>query len=78
MAPTKKILLIDDDPAIAEMVGLMVGVFRRDRFFLDHAPNFADGLARMLSGEYALCLLNFHLGERNGLELLREVKAQGC
>ena len=78
MPPPRKILLIDDDPAIAELVGFMLGVFRRERFGLEHRADYAGGLQSLVSGDFALCLLDYNLGERNGLQLLREAKAQHC
>jgi two-component system, cell cycle response regulator len=45
---------------------------------LEHADDYDRGLQRLLGGGYALCLLDYHLGDRNGLELLREAKAANC
>ena len=78
MNNAKKILLIDDDPAMAEMIGLLVSGFRRGPFVLEHVADYAGGLQHLLSGAYALCLLDYHLGARDGLELLREAKALHC
>jgi diguanylate cyclase (GGDEF)-like protein len=78
MNDAKKILLIDDDPAIASLIALLVSGFRRGPFVLEHADDYAGGLRRLLSGGYALCLLDYHLGPRDGLELLREAKAANC
>ena len=78
MPTPRKILLIDDDATIAELVGFMVGAFRREHFVVEHRASFAEGLQSLLGGDYVLCLLDYHLGERNGLELLREAKAQHC
>jgi diguanylate cyclase (GGDEF)-like protein len=78
MNSARKILLIDDDPAIAEMLGLFVSGFRRGPFVLEHAVDYEEGLRRLLSDAYALCLLDYNLGARNGLELLREAKVSRC
>jgi diguanylate cyclase (GGDEF)-like protein len=78
MNPVKKILLIDDDPVIAELIRLMVAKFRRGPFVLEHADNYADGLRSLLSGAHDLCLLDYQLGPGDGLELLREAKALHC
>jgi diguanylate cyclase (GGDEF)-like protein len=78
MPPSRKILLIDDDATTAELVGFMVGAFRRERFVVEHRPDYAGGLRSLLTGDYALCLLDYNLGERNGLQLLREAKVQRC
>ncbi len=76
--PAKKILLIDDDPVMADLVSQLVAAFRRGPFVLEYASDYAGGLRCLLSGAYALCLLDYQLGTRDGLELLREAKAQHC
>lgn len=78
MPDSQKILLIDDDATMSEMIRLMVGAFRRGTFSVTHAATYEKGLKELLTGAYALCLLDYHLGERDGLELLREAKAQQC
>jgi len=78
MPDSRKILLIDDDAMISEMIRLMVGAFRRGTFSVTHAATYEEGLKELLTGAYTLCLLDYHLGERDGLELLREAKAQQC
>lgn len=78
MPSHKKILLIDDDSAMAEFIGFMVSAFRLEAFTVEHVADFDGGLQRLLSGAYAICLLDYHLGERDGLELLREAKARDC
>ena len=74
----KKILLIDDDPLVAQLMGMLVEKFTGEPFVLEHSPDYAGGLARLLTGTYALCLLDYRLGTGDGLELLREAKAKGC
>ena len=78
MSSLQKILLIDDDATIGEMIGFMVKAFRRGPFVVEHRANYASGLQSLLTGEYVLCLLDYNLGARDGLQLLREAKAQCC
>jgi len=78
MNPTRKLLLIDDDPLVAQLIGMLVEKFRGDPFTVEHAADYAGGLERLLSGAYALCLLDYRLGTSDGLELLREAKARQC
>lgn len=78
MDTPQKILLIDDDPLIAQLVGMLVAAFRGDSFTVEHVPDYDNGLKRLLSGSHALCLLDYHLGAGDGLQLLREAKSQNC
>ena len=77
-APSQKILLIDDDPLVAQLIGMLVASFRGASFTLDHSPDYAGGLKRLLAGGYALCLLDYRLGDGDGLQLLREAKSRQC
>jgi CheY-like chemotaxis protein len=78
MNTMKKILLIDDDPLVAQLIGMLVEKFSGEPYALEHAADYAGGLQRLLSGGYALCLLDYRLGTGDGLELLREAKAKQC
>jgi DNA-binding response OmpR family regulator len=78
MEPVQRILLIDDDPLVAQLIGMLVGKFQATRYALDHAADYASGLQRLLAGRYALCLLDYRLGDGDGLQLLREAKAKQC
>jgi DNA-binding response OmpR family regulator len=70
--------LIDDDPLVAQLIGMLVGKFRGAAYVLEHARDYAGGLQRLLTGAHALCLLDYRLGDGDGLQLLREAKAQQC
>ena len=78
MNSTQKILLIDDDTLVAQLVGMLVAAFRGNAYTLEHAADYAGGLQRLMSGSYALCLLDYRLHSGDGLQLLREAKAQNC
>lgn len=74
----RKILLIDDDERLEHLLTLQLAKFRREQFELEYVPTYEVGLKRLLSGNHAVCLLDYHLGERNGLDLLRESRTAGC
>jgi len=74
----RKILLIDDDERQEHLLTLQLAKFRREQFELEYVPTYEVGLKRLLSGNHAVCLLDYHLGEHNGLDLLRESRAAGC
>ncbi len=56
---------------------MLVGKFS-EHYGLDHSPDYAGGLARLLAGNHALCLLDYRMGDGDGLQLLREAKAKNC
>lgn len=74
----RRLLLIDDDRLQARLVQQQLRVFRRERFHMEWASTFEEGLARLLSGQHEVCLLDYQLGQRDGLELIRQAKASGC
>lgn len=76
MAP--RILLIDDDRLQFRLTQAHFDNFQSDHYKLEWAATYDEGLARLLSGEYAACLLDYQLGERDGLQLIREAMSDGC
>ena len=70
-------LLIDDDRGQARIVDAAFSKFAGERFELHWAPSYEDGLLALREGDFTACLLDYQLGERDGLELLREAVKQG-
>ena len=75
---TRKILLIDDDRMQFRITQAHIKSFQTDLYELDWASTYEEGIVRLLSGDYAACLLDYQLGERDGLQLIREAMAQDC
>jgi two-component system, cell cycle response regulator len=73
-----KVLVIDDDRLQFRLVQAHFKNFRRGAYELDWSPTYEQGLARLLAGGYAVCLLDFRLGDRDGLQLIREAAEKGC
>lgn len=71
----RRILLIDDDRLQHHLVQGFVAKFRSGPWELEVAADYESGLKKLLSGKYSVCLLDYRLGERDGLELLREARA---
>lgn len=74
----RKVLLIDDDRLQHRLTQALFSHFRSETFELDWSDNYEEGLQKLLHGEYAACLLDFQLGERDGLALIREAVGAGC
>jgi len=70
-----KVLLVDDDlddqVLIREIVREMGCVF-------EWADRYEAGLERIAQRQYDVCLIDYRLGDRDGLELIRESLARGC
>jgi two-component system cell cycle response regulator len=73
-----KILLIDDDRMQFRLVQAHFKNFHTDRYELEWAATYEDGLEKLLCGTHSACLLDYQLGERDGLQLIREAVARGC
>lgn len=74
----RRLLLIDDDRLQSRLVEQQLKAFRRERFQMEWQETFEKGLERLLSGEHQVCLLDYKLGPRDGLELIRLAKEAGC
>lgn len=75
---SRKILLIDDDRLQFRLTQAHFQKFQHEQFELHWAETFEGGLEQLLSGAFAACLLDYQLGPRNGLELIRQAVAAGC
>lgn len=75
---TRKVLLIDDDRLQFRLTQQHFKSFQTDLYELDWAATYEEGIVKLLSGAYVACLLDYQLGERDGLQLIREAMAQGC
>jgi len=72
-----RVLLVDDDKddyvLTRELFADMAGAYA-----LDWENDFDGGLAAMCRGEHDVYLIDFRLGKRNGLDLLREAANSRC
>ncbi|MFA6960339.1 MAG: diguanylate cyclase [Opitutaceae bacterium] len=78
MSLAQKILIIEDDRLQFRVTERLLANAHMARFEIDWAQTFEDGLSQLLTGNYAACLLDFQLGEHDGLELLRTAREKNC
>lgn len=70
-----KVLLVDDDEDDYLITRDLVSHIRESRYQLEWINNYNGGLAAIKRDEHDICLLDYRLGERTGLELLRELQS---
>jgi diguanylate cyclase (GGDEF)-like protein/PAS domain S-box-containing protein len=73
-----KILLIDDDEDDFILTRGILREIYHDQFEVQWIPALERAEQPLQNGGFDVCLLDYHLGERTGLELLRQMIAQGC
>ncbi|TQV66312.1 response regulator [Exilibacterium tricleocarpae] len=73
--PPIKLLMVDDDEDDVLIIRALLDDIGRHRFQLDYATDFADGEAQLKSNTHDLCLMDYRLGARDGIELLKRAKA---
>ena len=74
----RRILLIDDDRLQFKLTQAQLKSFQPEPYDLEYAATYEEGLEKLLHGRYKACLLDYQLGERDGLQLIREAMASGC
>lgn len=73
-----RILLIDDDEDDYMLVKEMLSEVRSKGFDLEWAATYEAGLEAMVRCAHDAFLLDYRLGDRDGVELIREAIARGC
>jgi DNA-binding response OmpR family regulator len=72
------VLIIDDDEDDFIITEDLLTEISGSIFKLNWTPTGSDGLEKLLSGNYDLCLLDYHIGEFNGLDILQEATRREC
>src|SRR5580698_6162258 len=76
-APPVKVLLIDDEESFFLPLRRLLAKVPGKKFVTDWAASYEEGLKALRENRHDACLLDYRLGLRTGLELLREATAQG-
>jgi two-component system, OmpR family, response regulator CpxR len=72
-SPMLQILVVDDDIELCELV---TEYLEPDGYKVEAAHDGHEGLARALSGEHVLVVLDYMLPGLNGFELLKQIRTQ--
>jgi len=73
-----RILLVDDDEDDYVVTRELLADSRRTPFTLDWVATFDEAAAEIARDTHDVYLIDYRLGEHDGLELLRTVTANGC
>lgn len=76
VASPLQVLLIDDTSFARDVMAEML-LEAKSSAQLSWKPDYETGLAALKSNTFDVCLLDYQLGDRDGLELLREARAGG-
>jgi ActR/RegA family two-component response regulator len=74
--PAVRVLPVDDDEDEYVIAGDLLRAACTERFELKWAPTYEEGLAAILASDCDVCLVDYRLGERNGLESYQVQKVQ--
>ena len=74
----RKVLLIDDDRLQYRVTQALFENFRSKDYELHWTSNYEEGLEKLLSGAFVVCLLDYQLGANDGLQLIHAAASRGC
>jgi diguanylate cyclase (GGDEF)-like protein len=66
-----RVLLVDDDESTAILVRSLLGKLKASKYQLEWRGTAADGLAALLADRWDACLLDYHIGDETGFDVLR-------
>jgi signal transduction histidine kinase len=75
--PPLRVLLIEDDEDDYLLIGNLLAQATASKCELKWVATYESAL-EALGGDHHVCLLDYRLGNHNGLELLREAQLRGC
>jgi PAS domain S-box-containing protein len=76
--PPIKILVIEDDEDDFFIIKEDIERIPYQKFIIDWSPNYSDGLSKIKKKEYSLYFVDYFLGAKTGLQLLKEAISEGC
>jgi signal transduction histidine kinase len=73
-----RILLVDDDRDDFILTKDLLEEIPNNRYQLDWVATFQEGLDAICRNEHDVYILDYQLGEKTGLDLLKEARCRGC
>ena len=78
MKETVKILLVEDDEDDYMITKTLIAGIRNWRGILEWVSSYGEALQKLKSNEYDVYLFDYRLGEKTGIDLLKEAIESGC
>ena len=75
--PTFRVLLIEDDEDDYVLVRKLLSQIGSARYEIDWVQTYADAIGATAGGKHDVCLVDYRLGEHNGIEILEEIRKRG-
>ena len=66
-----RVLLVDDDESTAILVRSLLGKVKPAKYTLEWRGTASEGLAALLGERWDACLLDYHIGDESGFDVLR-------
>ena len=73
-----KVLLVDDDEQEFVLLKRLISKIEHGRYALEWAPDWESGLEIMKQGRHDVHLVDYRLGARVGVDLIRAAVRSGC
>lgn len=73
-----RVLLVEDDEDDYILTRNLLSEVAGNRYYLDWVKTHEAALQAMECGQYDVCLLDYLLGQHDGLEILKEMAGEGC
>jgi light-regulated signal transduction histidine kinase (bacteriophytochrome) len=77
-AQPTKLLLVDDDEDDYLIARSLLSDIKTQRYELKWASSYDEAIAAVPLFQPEVCLVDYHLGARNGVEFLRHLREMGC
>ena len=78
MKTRTRILLVDDDEVDFVITSKLLAQVESSEYEVDWAECYEEGVRLLAHERYDVCLVDYRLGDRSGLDLLRVAGARGC
>lgn len=73
-----RVLIIDDDEDDFFLTESLIKSIEKGNFVIDWSYNYRDAFDAIVQKKYDLYFIDYYLGAKTGLDLLREARSAGC